>query len=446
MLANDPYAARRIYHFTHISNLPNIVKNGILSTNKLKFLERRHKSIASTDIQSRRSEMDVTCGPGGKVHDYVPLYFTSRSPMLLGVINKRCIDQSDIVYLEFPISLIRRSDVVYTDASANTSVPPNFYYSYEDLKKLNWPEIDSTRWSSETDELRHQKMAEVLVKDHLSLSDCVEIVVWDRVTKSFIEEKFKEAGLQLPLVGIENYTRRHWFTDWKESNQESIVAGPKEIARNLEKACSQISKAHTIDSNKIYSDLDHLIKEMDANIKSIPELNVLFRLKPENPIHKYDLGSHTQSVVNILRSLDRFKSLSNDDKSLVIASAYLHDIGKASKIEQNGHIYKNDINHPVKGLPIAVRILGRIKNISEDDAIKILRLICYHDLIGDLMKGDRELSELLNITKNQSDIDMLLALSEADIKSINASWWDASKAEIIRAACISHIVENHQND
>jgi hypothetical protein len=36
--------------------------------------------------------MDVTYSPFGKVHDYVPLYFESLSPVLLGVINRENVD------------------------------------------------------------------------------------------------------------------------------------------------------------------------------------------------------------------------------------------------------------------------------------------------------------------------------------------------------------------
>ncbi|WP_363627100.1 DarT ssDNA thymidine ADP-ribosyltransferase family protein [Mesorhizobium sp.] len=56
--------------------------------------------MAAPGIQQRRAEMAVTCGPGGCVHDYVPLYFGSRSLMLLSVINAKNVDQMDILYFE----------------------------------------------------------------------------------------------------------------------------------------------------------------------------------------------------------------------------------------------------------------------------------------------------------------------------------------------------------
>src|ERR1700685_3064022 len=109
---------RSIYHFTHIDNLANILRKGFLCNNHAQF-PNRCRSIAEVGIQARRAEMAVTTGVGGMVHDYVPLYFGSLSPMLLAVVNKKNVDQMDILYFEFPLSTLNRDDVVFTDASAN---------------------------------------------------------------------------------------------------------------------------------------------------------------------------------------------------------------------------------------------------------------------------------------------------------------------------------------
>ena len=88
--------------------------------------------MAEETIQTRRAEMEVTCGSGGVVHDYIPLYFGSMSPMLLAVLYKKNVDQMDILYFEFPIALVCRDDVIFTDASANTTEPPSFYSDPDD--------------------------------------------------------------------------------------------------------------------------------------------------------------------------------------------------------------------------------------------------------------------------------------------------------------------------
>jgi hypothetical protein len=116
---------RFAYHFSHIDNLPGLLSHGFLANNHPKF-PKKHRSVASATIQERRAQMVVPCGPGGCVHDYVPLYFGSISPMLLGVVNTKNVDQYDLLYFEFPIMLADRLDAVFTNASANTDIPPTF--------------------------------------------------------------------------------------------------------------------------------------------------------------------------------------------------------------------------------------------------------------------------------------------------------------------------------
>lgn len=86
------------FHFTHIKNLDSIIKNGILCTNIKNARGIQHENVASKGIQARRNDMDVTCGPKGKVHDYVPFYFTSMNPMFLSVINRKNQDQPFMIF------------------------------------------------------------------------------------------------------------------------------------------------------------------------------------------------------------------------------------------------------------------------------------------------------------------------------------------------------------
>ena len=61
--------------------------------------------------------MEVTCGKGGVVHDYVPFYFTSKNHMILGVLNKKNTDQPFIIYLCMKIDRLEKDDAVFTDTT-----------------------------------------------------------------------------------------------------------------------------------------------------------------------------------------------------------------------------------------------------------------------------------------------------------------------------------------
>ena len=70
----------------------------MLCTNLKNEKEIKHKNIANQRIQERRARMDVPVGPGGKVHDYVPFYFSSINPMLLSKLIQKNVDQPGIIY------------------------------------------------------------------------------------------------------------------------------------------------------------------------------------------------------------------------------------------------------------------------------------------------------------------------------------------------------------
>lgn len=163
MSVPEKFIDRYFYHFTHIENLDSILSNGFLSTNEKNRLGINNNDVANGNIQGRRANMDVPIKPSGKIHDYIPFYFCSTNPMLLGVTNSKNIEQPFLIFFAISIDKVLEENVVFTDASANTVTPPNFYSDTDDLDKLHWETIDSKQWGSIDDEFRHKRMAEILV-------------------------------------------------------------------------------------------------------------------------------------------------------------------------------------------------------------------------------------------------------------------------------------------
>ena len=221
------HASRYAYHFSHLDNLPGLLKTGLLANNHPKFPEAGIRSIASSEIQERRSKMKVTCGPGGCVHDYVPLYFGTRSPMLLGVINAKNIDQYEILYFEFPIGLVEKQNAVFSDASANTAAPPSFFFDAADLDKLDWNAINSLKWGSPNDAFRHRRMAELLIHQELPLIAASRCVVWNEDVKKDVEKIVAKAGVKFPPITFEDQNRRHWFTNFQADKKIAASQGQK---------------------------------------------------------------------------------------------------------------------------------------------------------------------------------------------------------------------------
>jgi hypothetical protein len=74
----------RIYHITHVDNLPRIVADGGLLSDAVMIAHGGPEvAIGMSEIKRRRlEELPVTCHPGTFVGEYVPFYFCPRSMML----------------------------------------------------------------------------------------------------------------------------------------------------------------------------------------------------------------------------------------------------------------------------------------------------------------------------------------------------------------------------
>ena len=223
---------RYIFHFTDIHNLDSIIKNGLLCPNLKKEKKIEHKNIANMTIQARRAKVDVPVGPEGKIHDYVPFYFSSINPMLLTLLNQKNVDQNHIIYLCLKIDRLDDKDTVFTDASANRIEMPVFYSDTDHLNQLNWELIDSKKWGTSSEEDKHKKMAEALIHHKIDIDDIDGIVVYNEGVKKAVEHVFKENGKKPPVImfdhdqRIRNYSFYYTKFFIKSQSNNSLVTGP----------------------------------------------------------------------------------------------------------------------------------------------------------------------------------------------------------------------------
>ena len=78
-----PPAQPKIYHITHVDNLPSILAEGGLSSD-VAMIKRGGPAaaIGMANIKERRLTLPVKCHKGDHVGEYVPFYFGPRSIML----------------------------------------------------------------------------------------------------------------------------------------------------------------------------------------------------------------------------------------------------------------------------------------------------------------------------------------------------------------------------
>lgn len=420
----DQYAGRYAYHFTLLENLESILTDGILSTNEKIKKNILHKNIANQDIQKRRSRMRVTTGPKGVVHDYVPLYFAKRTPMLLSLVKSKNVDQVDVIYFAVNIDKILDDNVVFTDASANTEIPPNFYSAPESLKKLNWPIIDSWEWTySETNGEKNKKMAEMLIHGKISISDISHIVVWNTHYKEHVETMLEEAGIEHINVVTDFYRhfRFHYFCPLDQAKRTNLITGPRRL-KSLMTHYIKLAIDGKSEHAKFES-IDEAIEAIEENFKCIKELSEIDGMKTDNPIHREDVGTHSRTVAKRVRLDEKFEEFTEDEKSSLILAAYLHDIGKGPKARWKDEIQKVDEDHSRKSLPMLKRIFSEdIHGYTRKQLLDTFILVTYDDLVGDIVANGRDKKQLPKIAKTKRRVDLLIAIGKADMGAISEKW------------------------
>ncbi|PHV31658.1 hypothetical protein CSQ94_20475 [Janthinobacterium sp. BJB312] len=436
------YAGRYVYHFSHIDNLEGLVKNGFLSTNHPSF-PTRHHSIAASSIQQRRAEMEVPCGPGGRVHDYVPCYFGSCSPMLLNVLHTKNIDQCDILYFEFPIDLVTRLDSVFTSASANTGVPPQFYSDPADLKFLDWGAIDSLKWGNPDDDYRHRRMAELLVHNNLPVYAATRCIVWNDDVKKNVEKIVN--GSKFPKIEFESPYRRHYYKNLELKDNSTLIKGPGHIAAEFCEAYENVVKhveKKASSGRAKFDDLNALLEGLRTDFGCISHTSELVGLNSANGMHKQTVDMHTKDVVQRLLNLPEYAALDKKCQDLAEIAVYLHDIGKGprSRWVSNGGLQKVDPNHPVGAMPMIVDILtNQINSVDISAAKTLMKLICYHDLVGDVLGRGRDEQQIVDAVDGKEELDMLFAVGKADATSLVEQWWNQYAADELYGRCLAAI-------
>jgi len=152
-----------LYHMTYIDNLASIIHNGLLSHNEAYRQGLIEADISDPNVQDIRAN---TVDPfyNRPLHNYVPLYFSPRNPMLY----RRREIQEDIVILGLDPRLLSEPNIIFTDGNAAAS-ETFFYTGISRLGQLPWNSIRARSWTDIEDGKRI-KCAEVLVHSRIEPS------------------------------------------------------------------------------------------------------------------------------------------------------------------------------------------------------------------------------------------------------------------------------------
>lgn len=174
---STPPSQPKIYHITHVDNLPDIIaRGGLMSDAEMCTQGGPAKTIGMSNIKRRRSEdLTVDCHPGTKVGDFVPFYFSPRSIMLYVIYRGNHPEltyhsgQGPIVHLEADLHAVvdwanahgRPWAFSLTNAGASYA---EFCCHVNELDQLDWVAIAARDFRNP--DVKEAKQAEFLLHEH----------------------------------------------------------------------------------------------------------------------------------------------------------------------------------------------------------------------------------------------------------------------------------------
>jgi len=203
-----------ILHITHIRNLPLIIKDEFLWSDKMQLTKKHcNQGIGLPHVKQRRlNELKVTCHIGTMVGDYVPFYFHVLSPMLY-YIYKRGDElgykggQEDVVYLVATMSNAiewaekNNKKWAFTNGNAGAYLC-DFYNNIKDLDKVNWEAVKQRYWT----DCKDAKQSEFLLYEQFPWNIFEFIGVYDEIHKKQVEQIIAKSTHK-PTIKVE----KNWY-------------------------------------------------------------------------------------------------------------------------------------------------------------------------------------------------------------------------------------------
>lgn len=198
-----------IYRIIHIQNLEHDIINGLHSkiNSETALNNVRRVEIGNKEIISERDHRTVPCYPGSCVNNYVPFYFSIRTPMLYNIVTGHGvpkINQADIIYLCCNLEQVLKSGIPWCFTNGNAAKKiTKFYNDINQLSNLDWRSINATDFrndNSDNDPDRvRKKHSEFLVRDHLHSDLICAIIVYNQVAHDSVLDTIKRCNLEIPV-------------------------------------------------------------------------------------------------------------------------------------------------------------------------------------------------------------------------------------------------------
>lgn len=185
----------RLHYIAPWDNVPSILDRGILCRNRA---PTDRVSFASEAIQEKRHVLRPDDFAVGNLHDYVPLFFAARPPLLSAL----RFQQSTLVYFRVSPIVLLEPGAVFSAVNAVSAA--QFFTDIADLSKLDWDTLHADYWGDKSDPVAHQRkklhrQAEALIPLHVPIDKIVDIVVHNENVRKIVLYEVNRQGLAIPV-------------------------------------------------------------------------------------------------------------------------------------------------------------------------------------------------------------------------------------------------------
>jgi hypothetical protein len=197
-----------VFRIIHIDNLKDDLTNGLFCKTANKT-SPTYVPIGSKEVIGKRDTKVVRCHPDYVVNDYVPFYFSIRTPMLFNIKTGHGVPsypQKDIVYLccRFKELACDNFNWCYTNGNAAVAIT-KFFSKFDDIDTdIDWHSINTTDFRDENadgDEDRiRKKHAEFLVRGHVPAEYIRKIVVLNQEVKENVEKILTQSASNIDIL------------------------------------------------------------------------------------------------------------------------------------------------------------------------------------------------------------------------------------------------------
>lgn len=195
-----------IFRVTHVDNIAWDLEHGIRCRNS-PSVNPRFRNIGNLDLIEKRKHRIVPIPPGGSLSDYVPFYFTPRSPMLYNIkTGYNGIPQVPMADIVMYVGLLRQLAsngvrFVFTDRHAKLEMA-EFSSDLADLDRIDWPILQNSDFKHDpTDPGKKDRyQAEALIYRHLPCSSLAWIVCHTEAARSHVTNVAAERGISVPIL------------------------------------------------------------------------------------------------------------------------------------------------------------------------------------------------------------------------------------------------------